>query len=138
MCKPILFKNLTTVAKSLFLLSAAKGYFYQAVSTGACLYQTVLTTRRDVKILSWPRHIEHCLQLIYRAVPRRVYLLFVGGPMYQGSQSFICTGGYTQHARLSVVPCIVHGSYLSHAARGETRHDITKPILYCRKCCPIT
>lgn len=50
---------------------------------------------------------------------RRCYLLFVGGPTYQGSQSFICAGGYTQRARLSVVSCIVHGLYLSHAARRD-------------------
>lgn len=35
------------------------------------LYQAVSAARRDVAMLSWARHIGHCLQLIYRAVPRR-------------------------------------------------------------------
>lgn len=59
------------------------------------------------------------VNLPYRATA--CYLLFVGGPTYQGSQSFICAGGYTQRARLSVVSYIVHGFYLSHAARAAER-----------------
>lgn len=68
------------------------------------------------------RDIEQCLQLIYRAARPYLSLLFVGGPTYQRSQSFICVGGYTQRARLPVVSCIVRDFT---SLMPETRHDVT-------------
>lgn len=59
----------------------------------------------------------------------RLAPLFVGGPAYQRSQSFICVGGYTQRARLTVVSCIVR-DFTSLMPETPSRHY--KSILYCR------
>jgi len=93
-------------------------FLYQAVSAALSLSNRFSrATQRQDAIVGATHRALFTVNLPCRATA--CYLLFVGGPMYQGSQSFICAGGYTQRARLSVVSCIVHGSYLSRAARRD-------------------
>lgn len=54
---------------------------HKTLSCGGCDTYTVLFT------VNLPCYAMTC------------HLLFVGGPMYQGSQSFICVGGYGQRSR---------------------------------------
>jgi len=112
-------------------------FLYQAVFQPRCLYQTVLAARRNVKMLSWARHIGHCLQLIYRAVPRRAisYSLVVRC-IKDLNHLFVPVDTLSVRVYLSFRA--LYTGLTSLVPRGETRHDVTKPILYCRIRCPIT
>lgn len=112
----------------------ARSFLYRAALTALSLSNRFSRARPDVKMLSRARHIGHCLQLIHRTARHgalspirwwsnvsRVSIIYLCRRIHSACAS-ICR--FVHCTRVLPLSCRGGGR------KRETRHDVTKPILY--------